>query len=132
MILYVRVTVLGHTHALLLLLFCVARGVAGKNSWPGLKAESGGDSRSSRRLSENCSGRWLVIWVAEGLLGSEENRSTWSPNRPPLRWADRTVKRGYRRFSHAETGSMDSNDSSNVLISIPLHSPGERVDARAP
>lgn len=70
---------------LALLLLLVVWMLSGKNSVLGRKTESGGDSMSSRWVSANCRGLWLVTCVDKGLLGSDEKGSALTPNRPPVR-----------------------------------------------
>lgn len=70
---------------LALLLLLVVWMLSGKNSVLGRKTESRGDSMSSRWVSVNCRGLWLVTCVDKGLLGSDEKGSALTPNRPPVR-----------------------------------------------
>ncbi len=93
--------------------------LSGKNTVFGRKTESGGDSISSRRVSTNCRGLWLVICVERGLLGSEEKGSVLSPNRPPVRCMDRDT----------ETRSLNGRLYLLVSISFRRYFSTDPVDA---
>ncbi len=93
--------------------------LSGKNTVFGRKTESGGDSISSRRVSTNCRGLWLVICVERGLLGSEEKGSVLSPNRPPVRCMDRDT----------ETRSLNGRPYLLVSISFRRYFSTDPVDA---
>lgn len=77
---------------LALLLLLVVWILSGKNSVLGRKTESGGDSMSSRWVSANWRGLWLVTCVDKGLLGSEAKGSALIPNKPPVRCMNRDTE----------------------------------------